>query len=64
MMNIKEALELAIKDEAAAVEKYKKMAREAEDPESRLLFEQIAREEDSHHKRLSERLKAIKLLNM
>lgn len=61
-MNLKEALEYAVKDESEAIKFYKNMASEAEDPETRLMLEQIAREEEGHYKRLSERLKALKLL--
>lgn len=61
-MNLKEALELAVKDEAEAIKFYTNLAGEAADPETRLMLEQIAREEEGHYKRLNERLKAIKLL--
>lgn len=61
-MNLKEALEIAVKDEAEAIKFYKNLADQAEDPETRLMLEQIAREEEGHFKRLAERLKAIKLL--
>lgn len=61
-MKIKEALEMAIDAEEKARDRYRDLAREADDPESRLLFEQLAREEESHYKRLSDRLKAIKLM--
>lgn len=61
-MNLKEALELSCKEEAAAVEKYNQIASQVEDPETRLMLEQIAREEAGHLKQLKERLKAIKLL--
>lgn len=61
-MNLKEALELAVKDEAQAIKFYKDLAMEAGDPETRLMLEQIAREEEGHFKRLNDRLKAIKLL--
>ncbi|MGS0764000.1 ferritin family protein [Syntrophomonas curvata] len=62
-MNVKEALELAIKEELKARDRYRELTKQADDPETRLMFEQIAREEESHHKRLSERLKAIKLMD-
>ncbi|MGI5880746.1 MAG: ferritin family protein [Syntrophomonadaceae bacterium] len=62
-MTIREALEMAIKAEANARQRYLDMAAEAGDPESRLLFEQLAREEESHEKRLAERLKAVKLMD-
>ncbi len=61
-MNLKEALELSVKEEASAVERYKKLASQVEDPETRLMLEQIAKEEAGHLKQLKERLKAIKLL--
>lgn len=61
-MNTKEALELAIEEELKARERYKELAKQAGDPETRLMFEQLAREEDNHYKRLSDRLKAIKLM--
>lgn len=61
-MQLKEALEMAIDAEEKAMDRYRGMAKEAEDPETRLLFEQLAREEEGHRKRLSDRLKAIKLL--
>lgn len=62
-MNIIDALQLAIQDEKEAVQKYKELARNAPDPETRLLFEQLSREEDSHYKRLNEKLKALKLMS-
>ena len=62
-MDLKEAIELAVKEEANAVQNYTKLAGEAADPETRLMLEQIAKEEASHLTRLNERLKAIKLLD-
>lgn len=61
-MNIIEALELAIQEEAAAMDKYNHLSGQVEDPETRLMLEQIAREEAGHLKQLKERLKAIKLV--
>ncbi len=61
-MNTKEALELAIEQELKAHDRYKELAKQADDPETRLMFEQIAREEEGHYKRLVDRLKAIKLM--
>ena len=57
-----EALEFAIKAESESRARYEKMAKEAEDPETRLICEQFAREENNHYKVLSNRLKALKLL--
>jgi len=61
-MNIRQAIELALQQENEAKERYLELARLAEDQETRLMLEQIAREEESHYKRLMERLKAIKLM--
>ena len=57
-----EALEIAIATEAEARDNYENIAKIAEDPETRLMLEQLAREENAHFQRLCERLKAIKLL--
>ena len=62
-MDLKEAIELAVKEEAKAMQNYAKLAGEAADPETRLMLEQIAKEEAGHLSRLNERLKAIKLLD-
>lgn len=61
-MNTKEALELAIEQELKARDRYIELAKQADDPETRLMFEQIAREEEGHYKKLVDRLKAIKLM--
>jgi len=61
-MNLKEALETAVQAEKAAMERYTKLAQEVEDPETRLMLEQIAKEEEGHLKKLKERLKAISLV--
>jgi len=61
-MNLIKALEAAIAEEKAAADKYRDQAEKAEDPESRLLFAQLAREEESHYKRLVDRLKALRAL--
>ena len=61
-MTSREALEIAIEDEEKARERYRELAKQAGDPETRLLFEQLAREEDVHGKRLADKLRAIKLL--
>lgn len=61
-MNIREALELAMEQEILARNRYRELANIAEDQETRLMLEQIAQEEDSHYRRLADRLKAIKLM--
>jgi len=53
---------MAMQEELKAAEKYRTLARDAVDTETRLLFEQLAREEDMHYRKLSERLKAIRLM--
>jgi len=61
-MTIREALEMAIEAEEKARDRYRDLAKGADDPETRLLFEQLAREEEGHQRRLSDRLKAVKLM--
>jgi rubrerythrin len=61
-MNLKEALELAAQEELAAMNRYIQLALEVEDPETRIMLEQIAKEEAVHLKKLKERLKAISLV--
>lgn len=61
-MSLIEAMKLAIEEEAKAARRYRELAEMAEDNETRLLFEQLALEEDAHYKKLSERLKALKLM--
>jgi rubrerythrin len=61
-VDIIQAINHAIQEELKAAERYRNMAREAEDPETRLLLEQLAREEDMHFRKLNERLKAIRLM--
>ncbi|HNX27847.1 MAG TPA: ferritin family protein [Syntrophomonadaceae bacterium] len=62
-MTIIEAMKIAINEEINAAKKYRDLAESAEDNETRLLFEQLALEEDAHYKKLSERLKALKLMS-
>ncbi len=57
-----EALKIAIEAEEDARDRYKEMAKLAEDPETRLLFEQLAKEEQNHYKRLNDKLVAMKLM--
>ncbi len=61
-MDIKEAIDIALQEELKAAERYRKMSKDAQDAETRLLLEQLAREEDMHYRKLSERLKAIRLM--
>jgi rubrerythrin len=61
-LNTIEALELAIEEELKARDRYRELSKQADDPETRLMFEQIAREEEGHYKKLIDRLKAIKLM--
>ena len=61
-MNQIEALEKAIAHEKASVNDYMKNAELAEDPEVRLLFAQLAKEEEAHYRKLVERLKALRAM--
>ncbi len=61
-MNIKEALKVAIQEERDAMNNYTQLALEVADPETRIMLEQIAKEEAVHLKKLKERLKAISLV--
>ncbi|MCL5291697.1 MAG: rubrerythrin [Actinobacteria bacterium] len=61
-MGIIDLIESAIEDEQEAQRKYAGAAASAKDPEVKAFFEQMAREERAHERRLRERLIAIKLL--
>lgn len=61
-MTVIEAMKMAVQAEINAAARYRELAELAEDNETRLLFEQLALEEDAHYKKLSERLKALKLM--
>jgi rubrerythrin len=62
MVDVIKFIEEAIEKEEADKEKYQKMAEETEDPEARMVFEQLARDEENHEKVLRERLIALKML--
>lgn len=62
-MDLKKVLEMAIENEKRSHGWYITQALEAEDPESRLLFEQIAEEEKIHIQKLTERLKVLKIMD-
>lgn len=61
-MTVIEAMKMAVQAEINAAARYRELAELAEDNETRLLFEQLALEEEAHYKKLSERLKALKLM--
>ena len=61
-MTVIEAMKMAVEAEIKAAARYRELAELAEDNETRLLFEQLALEEDAHYKKLTERLKALKLM--
>lgn len=61
-MDLIKAIELAIIDEKLAQEKYRAAAEAADDSETKLMLQQMVREEEQHERRLTERLKALKLL--
>jgi rubrerythrin len=62
MVDVIKFIEEAIEKEEADKEKYHKMAEEAEDPEARMVFAQLARDEENHARVLRERLTAIRMM--
>lgn len=61
-MNIITILNTAMEIEKKSAEHYREYANNAEDTDIRILFEQLAREEESHFKQLQARLNAYKLM--
>ena len=61
-MDVITLMEEAIEEERRAHEKYKNGAEAAADPETRSMFEQLARMEESHERMLRDRLSALKLI--
>ncbi len=61
-MDVIRLMEEAIEEERRAHEKYKQGAEAAADPETRSLFEQLARMEENHERMLRDRLSALKLI--
>lgn len=55
-------IEEAIEAEIAARQRYEKGAKQAEDPETRALFEQLAHWEEGHEQMLRDRLATVKML--
>ena len=60
-MDVIKILEEAMADEKIDYRHYKTLAQEADDPESRAIFEALANEEEKHYRVLKERLTALKL---
>ena len=60
--NLQKAMQMAIDEENKSNANYRQLAKEAEDQETRLLFEQLANEEAMHAKKLTERLKNLKMM--
>lgn len=60
-MDIVKTLEQAMEDEKAGMKRYRQLAEEAGDLESKAVFEAMARDEERHYRTLKERLTAIKL---
>lgn len=55
-------IEEAIEAEKLARQRYQRGAQQAEDPETRALFEQLAHWEEGHEQMLKDRLATIKML--
>ena len=62
MQEIIQVIENALAEERQNKEKYLKLAQTANAPGIKLMFEQLARDEESHEKQLFESLKALRLL--
>lgn len=61
-INLQKAIQRAIEEENKSQDNYKQLAKDAEDQETRLLFEQLSNEEAMHARKLSERLKNLKMM--
>lgn len=61
-MDVIKLMEQAIENEKRAREMYREGAEAAEDPETRSIFEQLARWEEDHERILRERLATLKLI--
>ena len=61
-MDVIKLMEQAIENEKHAREMYRQGAEAAEDPETRSIFEQLARWEEDHERILRERLATLKLI--
>ncbi len=55
-------VEEAIESERGSQERYRRAAQEARDPETKVFFEQLVKDEERHEQLLRERLKTLKLL--
>lgn len=55
-------LDEIVKAEKAMKDRFTKLAMEADTPEMRALFKEMALEEEKHEKELTERLTALKLM--
>jgi len=60
-MDVLEILKEVLEDEKAGAERYRKLAEEMTDAESKTIFEALAREEDNHYRLVRERITALKL---
>lgn len=62
MGELVDILERAITAEQEAREAYRQAAESATDPDTRVMFEQLMRDEEAHEKALRNRLTALKLM--
>ena len=60
-MDVIDVLKKILEEERAGAERYRKLAQEVDDAESKAIFEALAREEDKHFQTVKARLTAIKL---
>lgn len=61
-MTLSEEIKKAIQEEIKAQESYRQAAKDAPDPETRSMLEQLASDEAEHEKMLKEKLAALKML--
>jgi rubrerythrin len=62
LLDVIKLIEEAIENEKAAAERYRQGAQEAEDPETRSMFEQLVKWEEGHEQLLKDRLATLKLI--
>ena len=62
-MDIIKLMEEAIAEEEEAYQKYSEMAKNAPDQTTRILLEQLAKEEQNHREVLKKRLLALKIIS-
>jgi rubrerythrin len=60
-MDVIDVLKQILEEEKTGAERYRELAQEVDDAESKAVFEALAREEEKHYQTVKARLTAIKL---